>query len=83
MNCLKARRKYDDKKEREYWEKRLQEEKEKVEAMSPDERKAYEEEKRKKRNLTMQVLGMATALGGPYSSDGTLNLIKELNRHGY
>lgn len=67
MNALKARRRYDAEQMDLAWKKKQEEEEAKVAAMSPEERKAYEADKAKRRMRVAQLLGLTSAVGGPYS----------------
>ena len=67
MNALKARRRYDAEQQDLAWKKRQEEEKARVAAMSPEERKAYEEDKVKRRMKTAQLLGLMSSISGSYS----------------
>lgn len=67
MNALKARRRYDAEQQDLAWKKRQEEEEARVAAMSPDERKAYEEDKVKRRMKTAQLLGLMSSISGSYS----------------
>ena len=67
MNALKARRRYDAEQMDLAWKKRQEEEEARVAAMSPEERKAYEADKAKRRMKTAQLLGLMSSIGGPYS----------------
>ena len=77
MNALKARRRYDAEQADLAWKKRQEEEQAKIDAMSEDERIEYLENKRKRRQKTMQLLGMMSAMAsGPYSSDAAKDFVK-------
>ena len=77
MNALKARRRYDAEQADLAWKKRQEEEQAKIDAMSEDERAEYLENKRKKHQKTMQLLGMMSAISsGPYSSDAAKDFAK-------
>lgn len=67
MNALKARRKYDAEQAELAWKKRQEEEEARVAAMSPEERKAYEANKAKRRMKTAQLFGLMSSISGPYS----------------
>jgi hypothetical protein len=67
MNALKARRRYDAEQMDLAWKKRQEEEEARVAAMSPEERKAYEADKAKRRMKTAQLLGLMSSISGPYS----------------
>lgn len=67
MNALKARRRYDAEQQDLAWKKRQEEEEARVAAMSPEERKAYEADKAKRRMKTAQLLGLMSSISGPYS----------------
>ena len=67
MNALKARRRYDAEQQDLAWKKRQEEEEARVAAMSPEERKAYEEDKVKRRMKTAQLLGLMSSISGSYS----------------
>lgn len=67
MNALKARRRYDAEQQDLAWKKRQEEEEARVAAMSPEERKAYEADKSKRRMKTAQLLGLMSSISGPYS----------------
>lgn len=67
MNALKARRRYDAEQQDLAWKKRQEEEEARVAAMSPEERKAYEADKVKRRMKTAQLLGLMSSVAGPYS----------------
>ena len=67
MNALKARRRYDAEQQDLAWKKRQEEEEARVAAMSPEERKAYEADKAKRRRNTAQLLGLMSSFEGPYS----------------
>ncbi len=67
MNALKARRKYDAEQADLAWKKRQEEEEARVAEMSPEERKAYEANKTKRRMKTAQLLGLMSSISGPYS----------------
>lgn len=67
MNALKARRRYDAEQQDLAWMKRQEEEEARVAAMSPEERKAYEEDKVKRRMKTAQLLGLMSSISGSYS----------------
>lgn len=67
MNALKARRRYDAEQQDLAWKKRQKEEEARVAAMSPEERKAYEADKAKRRMKTAQLLGLMSSISGPYS----------------
>lgn len=67
MNALKARRRYDAEQQDLAWMKRQEEEEARVAAMSPEERKAYEEDKVKRRMKTAQLLGIMSSISGSYS----------------
>ena len=66
MNALKARRRYDAEQQDLAWKKRQEEEEVRVAAMSPEERKAYEEDKAKRRRNTAQLLGLMSSINGSY-----------------
>lgn len=66
MNALKARRRYDAEQQDLAWMKRQEEEEAHVAAMSPEERKAYEEDKVKRRMKTAQLLGIMSSISGSY-----------------
>lgn len=67
MNALKARRRYDAEQMDLAWKKKQEEEEARVAAMSPEERKAYEADKAKRRLRVAQLLGLTSAMSGPYS----------------
>lgn len=67
MNALKARRRYDAEQQDLAWKKRQEEEEARVAAMSPEERKAYEADKAKRRMKAAQLLGLMSSISGPYS----------------
>ena len=67
MNALKARRRYDAEQQDLAWKNRQEEEEARVAAMSPEERKAYEADKAKRRMKTAQLLGLMSSISGPYS----------------
>lgn len=67
MNALKARRRYDAEQMDLAWKKQQEEEEAKVAAMSSEERKLYEADKSKRRQRVAQLLGLTSAIGGPYS----------------
>ena len=67
MNALKARRRYDAEQQDLAWKKRQEEEAARVAAMSPEERRAYEADKTKRRMKTAQLLGLMSSISGPYS----------------
>lgn len=67
MNALKARRRYDAEQQDLAWKKRQEEEEARVAAMSPEERKAYEADKAKRRMKTAQLLGLMSSIAGTYS----------------
>ena len=67
MNALKARKRYDAEQQDLAWKKRQEEEEARVAAMSPEERKAYEADKAKRRMKTAQLLGLMSSISGPYS----------------
>lgn len=67
MNALKARRRYDAEQQDLAWMKRQEEEEARVAAMSPEERKAYEEDEVKRRMKTAQLLGLMSSISGSYS----------------
>lgn len=67
MNALKARRRYDAEQQDLAWKKRQEEEEARFAAMSPEERKAYEADKAKRRMKTAQLLGLMSSISGPYS----------------
>lgn len=67
MNALKARRRYDAEQQDLAWMKRQEEEEARVAAMPPEERKAYEEDKVKRRMKTAQLLGLMSSISGSYS----------------
>ena len=67
MNALKARRRYDAEQQDLAWKKRQEEEEARVAAMSPEERKAYEADKAKRRRNTAQLLGLMSSISGSYS----------------
>lgn len=67
MNALKARRRYDAEQMDLAWKKKQEEEEAKVAVMSPEERKAYEADKAKRRMRVAQFLGLTSAISGPYS----------------
>lgn len=76
MNALKARRRYDAEQQDLAWKKRQEEEQAKIDAMSEDERKAYLEEKERRRRNAMQLLGvMSTLASGPYSTQASKDFI--------
>ena len=66
MNALKARRRYDAEQQDLAWKKRQEEEEARVAAMSPEERKAYEADKEKRRRNTAQLLGLMSSINGSY-----------------
>ena len=66
MNALKARSRYDAEQQDLTWMKRQEEEEARVAAMSPEERKAYEEDKVKRRMKTAQLLGIMSSISGSY-----------------
>ena len=66
MNALKARRRYDAEQQDLAWKKRQEEEEARVAAMSPEERKAYEADKAKRRRNTSQLLGLMSSISGSY-----------------
>ena len=76
MNALKARRRYDAEQADLAWKKRQEEEKARVEAMSPEERKAYEADKAKRRMRAAQLIGLMTAVGGDYTSQKARDFVK-------
>ena len=67
MNALKARRRYDAEQADLAWKRKQEEEEARVAAMSPEERKAYEDDKAKRRMKTTQILGLMSSISGPYS----------------
>lgn len=76
MNALKARRRYDAEQQDLAWKKRQEEEQARVEAMSPDERKAYEANKAERRMKAAQLLSLMSAVGGDYTSQQARDFIK-------
>lgn len=66
MNALKARRRYDAEQQDLAWKKRQEEEEARVAAMSPEERKAYDADKAKRRRNTAQLLGLMSSISGSY-----------------
>ena len=76
MNALKARRRYDAEQADLAWKKRQEEEKARVEAMSPEERKTYEADKAKRRMRAAQLIGLMGAIGGDYSSQQAKDFVK-------
>lgn len=76
MNALKARRRYDAEQQELAWKKRQEEEQARVEAMSPEERKAYEADKAKRRMRVAQLLGLMSAVGGDYTSHQAKDFVK-------
>lgn len=67
MNALKARRRYDAEQADLAWKRRQREDEARVAAMSPEERKAYEDDKVKRRMKAAQCLALMTSINGPYS----------------
>ena len=76
MNALKARRRYDAEQADLAWKKREEEEKARVEAMTPEERKAYEADKAKRRMRAAQLIGLMTSIGGDYTSQQARDFVK-------
>ena len=63
MNTLKYHERYNAQKSAEELDRRMKEEQEKIAQMSPEEREAYLEEKRKRQKRTLELLSLASTLG--------------------
>lgn len=62
MNCLKARRKYDEEKANEEFERKHQEEREAYEKMTPEEKAEYDRKKKEQHEKIMELLGFTQAV---------------------
>lgn len=68
MNAMKARKRYDEEQRYKAYKEAQEAEKERVDAMSEEDRQEYLAKKKKRQREAMSLLSIGSLVGGPYSN---------------